>query len=635
MRTATFAAILALGAVTSAAADVVPQKKWLEVRSANFRVMGEVAARDLRRVAERMEQLHAALGQLTRVAADNTGDVTVVVFKDQRSFQPFLPRYNGKPVATAGYFMPGAMNYISVLADRDYDYSSLIYHEYIHLAASRALGGLPLWLGEGIAEFYSTFEVMDGGRMVELGRVPMHHLERLRQEFLPLATLAAVDHGSPYYNERDKSSAFYAESWAFVHFLYLGQERKYGARFGAFIDALMRGVPFETACVQQLGTQAATLEQEVRAYLGRLVFTAMRGKLPESLAAVAKLEPTPVPESEAHTVLAQLLLFHDETDEARAHLDHAITVDPAQPLALARLAEASAEAGKPDEARAFLARGAGAADATYLSQYYRALALERLGETNSATLLAAWKDVTTRNPNFAEGLTRLAQAQADARSDLDGALVLQRRAMQLSPGRDNYVLGFARILILRGDTRAARELLGRLVAHGSSPIVKTTARSYLGMAAQMELARTNTAAAASSGEPTAGAPTGGTPVDVPPMPAAPPALGEPALRLDLRPMGPGEAQLFGALSSIECRDASTVLVVETEQGQRRVRGGRLDSLEFVSFRADLTGEIRCGSQFQAPPALVTYRPGPEGDTIGEVVIVEVVPVGYKLRLPRN
>lgn len=258
--------------------------------------------------------------------------------------------------------------------------------------ASRAIERLPVWLNEGIAEFYSTFESMDGGRTVQLGRVPVHHLERLRHEFLPLATLAAVDHASPYYNERDKGSAFYAESWAFVHFLCLGKDRKYGARFAPFVETLTNGVPFERACAEQLGTPVNELEREVRQYLGSLVFTAMRGTLPESLGAIARLEPAAVAEAEAHSVLAELQLFHDRSDEGREQLTHALTLDPTHALALARLAEVSAASGKADEARALLGRGISGPGATYLSACYRARALDELGVTDTAALVSAWRE---------------------------------------------------------------------------------------------------------------------------------------------------------------------------------------------------------------------------------------------------
>jgi hypothetical protein len=80
------------GVSGSAWADVIPQRcKWLEVRSPHFTVMGEAGARDLRLVAERMEQLHAALGQMTKSDQVDTSDVSIVVFKTEAGSARFSP----------------------------------------------------------------------------------------------------------------------------------------------------------------------------------------------------------------------------------------------------------------------------------------------------------------------------------------------------------------------------------------------------------------------------------------------------------------------------------------------------------------------------------------------------------------
>ena len=79
---------------------------------------------------------------------------------------------------------------------------------------------------------------------------------------------------------------------------------------------------------------------------------------------------------------------------------------------------------------------------------------------------------------------------------------------------------------------------------------------------------------------------------------------------------------------------SASIVVRTGTGTTvRVRGGTLDNMDFVSYRSDIAGGISCGPQPQALPVLVTYRPEPANGTVGEVVIVEVVPAGYKPKAP--
>jgi hypothetical protein len=138
---------------------------------------------------------------------------------------------------------------------------------------------------------------------------------------MPLATLTAVDHESPEYNERDKTSVFYAESWALYHYLQIGEKQKYTPRLPGFVDALLNGAPFDRACIEQLGVSMAALESGLRQYLGNLRFYRFEVTLPEAIHRIERLQPTAVSEGEAHAVLAQLLLFHGQQDEARAHLE--------------------------------------------------------------------------------------------------------------------------------------------------------------------------------------------------------------------------------------------------------------------------------------------------------------------------
>ena len=59
---------------------------------------------------------------------------------------------------------------------------------------------VPLWLNEGLAELYSTFESEDG--KVAIGKPIERHVYWLRdQPLIPLRELFAVDVDSPTYNE--------------------------------------------------------------------------------------------------------------------------------------------------------------------------------------------------------------------------------------------------------------------------------------------------------------------------------------------------------------------------------------------------------------------------------------------------
>jgi len=124
---------------------VQPQKNWLRLRSPNFTVLGDAGAGDIRRVAERLERFRDALGSLFPSAIQAASRATtVVVFRSQRSFEPFKPRYEGKPQAVAGYFTPGeAVHYIALTGDGGDEAFGIIYHEYVHAVVNAVVSSPP------------------------------------------------------------------------------------------------------------------------------------------------------------------------------------------------------------------------------------------------------------------------------------------------------------------------------------------------------------------------------------------------------------------------------------------------------------------------------------------------------------
>lgn len=64
---------------------------------------------------------------------------------------------------------------------------------------------------------------------------------------MPLETLFSVDHASSVYNERDKRSIFYAESWALMHYFIAGNKGQRLAQLLRFNDRLASGMKLEAA----------------------------------------------------------------------------------------------------------------------------------------------------------------------------------------------------------------------------------------------------------------------------------------------------------------------------------------------------------------------------------------------------
>ena len=211
-----------LGQPTAQAKD-----NWTSVRSKNFFLVGNASEKEIRAVANRLEQFRKVFALLFP-RANFTAPVptTVIVFKSDSSYKPFKPNPN-----IAGYFQSGEdVNYITLTTERTSEENpfGVIFHEYVHLLVNNTIGhAVPLWFNEGLAEYYSTLTITDEDRKAVLGNLISNHVLYLREnKLVPLRTLFAADYKSPYYNEGNKMNIFYAESWMLMHYLLQGEKQR-------------------------------------------------------------------------------------------------------------------------------------------------------------------------------------------------------------------------------------------------------------------------------------------------------------------------------------------------------------------------------------------------------------------------
>ena len=203
-----------LAAVAIALSIAAPASgAWRRVDSPNFIVVGDVSLRTLRDTAEKFEAFREVLRRVLPALASSSPVPTVVlVFPSDEAFTPFKPTYQGKPKAVAGYAAPGTdVSYIAMVNGVDGD--RVIFHEYTHMVVANAVARIPVWLNEGLAEFYSTFALMDGGKRAAIGRLIENHVLVLKGSLrVSLPELLKADQNSPLYNEESRVNDFYAES---------------------------------------------------------------------------------------------------------------------------------------------------------------------------------------------------------------------------------------------------------------------------------------------------------------------------------------------------------------------------------------------------------------------------------------
>lgn len=481
------ASCLALLMATPAAAA------WHRVDTPNFVVMGEADTGSLQEIAVRFEAFKDTLSRLLSERATATAVPTiVVVFPSDRAFSPFRPRFRGKAIALSGLFVPGQdVNYIAIVNSGDGAGLRLVFHEYAHLVFSNTARRLPVWLNEGLAEYYSTFELGRDGTQATIGRPIGDHLELLRRgPLFRLEALLQVEHGSPIYNEGERRTLFYAQSWALTHLVLHGEPRR-ADRLRAYLARLWEGVPSRDAWRETFGSEP--MDRELVSYVKQRAFKAHRFTFREKL---ATFEPVPVPlgDPDVDAFLADFLLQQGRTDEAADRIRAAGAAAPTPwagtvtaLLDLARENVASAE-------RRLLTVEPGM---DWLAAYRAGAGLSRLvsesgrrpAETHVTAvkrLFASARMARAEMPHAVASLARLELERADPPSlEIRSALA---QASRNAPGRLDYILLQARILARQSAFVAARRLVAPLMAPGHSRDVREAARQLMGDIVTVEAA---------------------------------------------------------------------------------------------------------------------------------------------------
>ena len=424
---------------------------WRSIRTNHLHVIGNADPEKLRQVAIWLEYFHGAFARLvTRNVLDSSVPTTVIVFRDDASFTPFKPLYQGRPANVSGFFQPGAdVNYIAISLDpRDPDPYSTAFHEYVHLHTKDSVPGAPIWLHEGLAEFYGSLQF--SGNDAFVGRPLNGYLYLLRQvELLPLKTLFSIGTDSPHYNEMDKSGIFYGQSWALVHYLMLG-DRGRQDQFKQFLQRVGGGDDAAKAIESTYGVTLDTLDQELRSYVRRGNLTAQRitgVDNPQTYGSYTATQRSSLTDSEATYYLADLLLHNGREDAAERGFKQAIEMDPGFIPAYASLGVTYVHQRRYAEAKKYLQK-ATSSPQSYMVHYLYAYVLSREGisangklsqysRENAAVMREQLLQSIKLASNHAPAYYLL--AIVDSLSDRsDEALEMAQRAHQLSPSNKNY-----------------------------------------------------------------------------------------------------------------------------------------------------------------------------------------------------
>lgn len=255
---------------------------WVEVRSPRFVIITDGSEKQGRHLALQFERMRTVFQQVyPAVEDDPESPVVVLAVKKKDEFRALEPsQYVFKrALPLHGMFVRASdKNYVLMRLDADAGNPyPVVYHEYTHLFLREADDRWPLWLNEGLAEFYQNIEIYN--QEVVLGEANQQHLMLLRREnLIPLATLFSVDEKSPYYLSNKKGAIFHAECWALTHLLMLSDYGEKTSKVQQYISLVNQNLDPVTAAARIFG-DLHKLQRDLETYIEQRSFNRFDAKI--------------------------------------------------------------------------------------------------------------------------------------------------------------------------------------------------------------------------------------------------------------------------------------------------------------------------------------------------------------------
>jgi len=459
-------------------AELEPEA-WRAFESASFRLLSNSDSALGTEILLDLERFRRAFAQLAP-GLDSSFPVPtqIVAFRDGESYAPFKSESDSAGVRILGQFLGHRDgNYITLNADPRWSGGlGIVLHEYVHHIINQNLPGVPRWLNEGFAEYYSTFRVE--GRFAVVGRPVERHLRWWRHNRVVSVSEVIGESSDAAVHSVGGAGRYYAVSWGLTHYL-LSQPHGTDT-IASYLEAVASGADRAEALLLILGVSARELEAELRDYVGAESLPATSLAL-EALGEVGITEVESSPATTL-TVLGELAARLGNERHAEELFYLALSHEPESAEALVGLASLRDEQGRIEEAGVLFddALALGPKSARSYLRYGRHLLqtidserspnAENAAENAAESAAQSTEDLAREakisfltaaalEPSFAEAQVMLAFVHLFEGLEAKEGLSFGERARALLPTRIDVVHTLIRLHLKRGSIGRADELL--------------------------------------------------------------------------------------------------------------------------------------------------------------------------------
>jgi hypothetical protein len=229
-----------------------------------YRIRSDLPKDELRSIAQRLDTIYQEYQKRLGGMQQRTEEVLdVLVFATQADYLATLEeRFGIDGRGSGGMFFVAPRGAALAFWTGNLPQQRIFHvaqHEGFHqFAHSRFGNDLPIWVNEGLAEFFGESIVVDGA--VVIGQTSERTLAHLRKAIdenrhIPFRTMITMTPEQWNARVRGGDAALqYMQAWSMVHFLVYGDGGRYQGAFERYLHLLNRGANGYDAFTQAFGT---------------------------------------------------------------------------------------------------------------------------------------------------------------------------------------------------------------------------------------------------------------------------------------------------------------------------------------------------------------------------------------------
>jgi len=213
----------------------------------------------------------------------------IQLFLRRRGYRAYAKKADSKwPFLqdAGGYYSPTRQEIVTYSKPSHASVLNTLTHEAQHQVLSTHLRRSPVWLNEGLSEYYEQSTMEQGVLQRHIHKSHLKYVARLLRERsqIPLRTLVRLNYNA-FHNDSfgPAEIGHYAQSWSLVYFLLEAENGRYRSLFTRYFEALRDGASSQPAFAHYLKAHRLdweSLEKRWATYVLRLARQQERKKKP-------------------------------------------------------------------------------------------------------------------------------------------------------------------------------------------------------------------------------------------------------------------------------------------------------------------------------------------------------------------